>query len=233
MKYFGEGLSDKHKELNKIIRKTNEIEHAQKLFLEIHSNLHLSKISDTEQNEVDKLIDDLHHEEYAIMPTSKDDTIAWVLWHIARIEDLTMSFLVACGEQLFDDAWKEKINAPIADTGNALTEDEIMDLSKSLNIKELLNYRNEVGKRTRNIVMGLTSEDMKRKVSSVDLEKILLNGGVTKQKESIWLLDYWGEKDIAGILLMPPTRHEMLHINDCCKLKYYIRTKNKFYRSSK
>lgn len=29
------------------------------------------------------------------MPTLKDETIAWVLWHIARIEDLIMGILVA------------------------------------------------------------------------------------------------------------------------------------------
>ena len=63
------------------------------------------------------------------------------------------------------------------------------------------------------------------------LEKILCEGGVTQQGNSIWLLDFWGKKDIAGILLMPPTRHVMLHLNDCCKWKEYIRTKKKFYRS--
>lgn len=228
MKYFGDGLSEKHKELNKIIRKENEIKHSKKLFLEIHESLHLSKISDTKQNEVDNLLGDLSNKEYAFMPTSKDETIAWVLWHIARIEDLTMSILVACGEQLFDDKWMQKMNTPIIDTGNALTDDEIMDLSKNLNITELLNYRNEVGKRTRKIVMGLTAGDIKCKISSSNIEKILLNGGVTNHKESIWLLDFWGKKDVAGILLMPPTRHEMLHLNDCCKWKENIR---KNYRS--
>ena len=41
------------------------------------------------KNETDNLLFDLRREEYALMPTNKDETIAWVLWHIARIEDLT------------------------------------------------------------------------------------------------------------------------------------------------
>jgi len=231
MKYFGEGLSEKHKELNSIIRQENKLEQSKNIFLNIHARLHLSVISDTSPNEVDALTCDLSEDEYAIMPTSKDETIAWVLWHIARIEDIAMGILVDEGEQLFNETWKKAMNVSITDTGNALTDDEISDLSKHIHVEELFNYRNAVGKRTRQIVMALTPKDMKRKVSSKSLEKILQEGGVTPQKDSIWLLDFWGKKDMAGILLMPPTRHVMLHLNDCCKWKEYIRTKDKFYRS--
>lgn len=231
MKYFGNGLSEVHKELNKIIRKEVKIEQAKELFLKIHAKLHLSKISNTEKNEVDKLINDLNRDEYAIMPTNKDETIAWVLWHITRIEDLTVNMLVAQKEQIFNEQWKDRLSVFITDTGNALSDDEIMNLSKSINIDELLCYRNEVAKNTIEVVKDLKAEDMKRKVSPIDLERILVTGGVIKHEDSIWLLDFWGNKDIAGILLMPPTRHVILHLNDCCKWKEYFRTKKKFYRS--
>ncbi|OPJ63829.1 hypothetical protein [Clostridium oryzae] len=87
--------------------------------------------------------------------------------------------LVARKNQLFNVHWKERLNVSITDTGNALNDDEIIDLSHSLNIKELLCYWNEV----------------------------------------------------AGILLMPPTRHIMLHLNYCCKWKEHIRSNKKIYRS--
>lgn len=230
MKYFGSGLSELHKELNSVIRKKDEIQQAKKLFLELHARLNLSSVSGTEQNEVDLLLGDLSRAEYAVMPTSKDETIAWVLWHIARIEDLTMNLLVDKKEQVFNADWTEKLNVSIADTGNALTDDEIMELSTNINIEELLAYRNAVAKRTREIVSGLKPEDMKRKMDKSDLERILAEGGVTEQEDSIWLLDFWGKKDVAGILLMPPTRHVMLHLNDCCKWKEHIRSGRKRYR---
>lgn len=56
-----------------------------------------------DDNEIDCLLNDLTVEEYKIMPTIKDETIAWVLWHIARIEDLTIGILVADGEQVFNN----------------------------------------------------------------------------------------------------------------------------------
>jgi hypothetical protein len=43
--------------------------------------------------------------------------------------------------------------------------------------------------------------------------------GVTEHKDSVWLLDFWGKKTVAGILLMPITRHQIVHLNDCIKLK--------------
>lgn len=231
MKYFGEGLSEKHKELQSILYKKDKIEQSKELFLDIHAKLHLSEISQTNRNEIDDLLQDLESQEFGIMPTSKDETIAWVIWHIARIEDLTMNFLVAKRQQVFNELWQNEINVKITDTANALNDDGIMDLSKNINCKKLLEYRNEVGKRTREIVKSLKTEDMKRKVAAEDLQKIYKAGGVTFQEESYWLLDFWGKKDIGGILLMPPTRHEMLHLNDCVKWKQQIRTRKKFFRS--
>lgn len=163
------------------------------------------------------------------MPTSKDETIAWAVWHIARIEDLTMNILVGEGQQVFNDAWKQRIGVSVADTGNAMADGEIMDFSKRINVNELLNYRNAVGIRSREILRGLKPEDMKRQIKHGDTTRILDEGGVTRQKDSVWLLDFWGKKDVAGIILMPLTRHQTLHLNDCDKWKKAIRTRKKFF----
>lgn len=230
MKYFGSGLSELHKELNTIIRKPDKLADAKRLFFELHSKLHLSSMTGTVKNEVDYLLNDLVPDEYSIMPTSKDETIAWVLWHISRIEDLTMGILVADGNQLLNDEWKRRLNVSISDTGNALSDDEIMELSRQLNIKELISYRNAVGQRTRDIVRSLSAKEMKCTVFLHGLESVMHAGGVTSDENSLWLLDFWGKKDVAGLLLMPPTRHVILHLNDCCKWKLHIREGKKCFR---
>ena len=160
MKYFGAGLSESHKELNRIIRKPELIEQTKELFLEIHGKLHLSVVSGNERNEVDELVGDLREDEYAIMPTAKDETIAWVLWHISRIEDLTMNILVNGEKQIFNEDWQTRMNSPIRDTGNALSDNQIIQLSKSLRIQELLEYRNEVGRKSREIIRIQSSRSL-------------------------------------------------------------------------
>ena len=232
MKYFGNGLSEMHKELSRIIRNEREFDRARQLFLDIHAKLNLSEVSGTEENEVDLLFRDLDRGEYAIMPTSKDETIAWVLWHIARIEDLTMNLLVARQKQVLDERWSARLKITVKDTGNAMSDEEIMKLSKEVQIDELMRYRNEVAGRTREIVKNLRPQDLRRKMEQADLGRILDEGGLTTDENSVWLLDFWGKKDVAGLLLMPPTRHVMLHLNSCCKWKERIRTGSKCYMRS-
>lgn len=64
MKYFGEGLSEQHKALQKIIRKPDQLEAAKELFLAIHASLHPSDNMMTAFNEVDALLNDLTVQEY-------------------------------------------------------------------------------------------------------------------------------------------------------------------------
>lgn len=230
MKYFGAGLSEKHKELSRSIRTPERLGEAKRLFLELHAALHQSEPEGGPENETDRLLSDLTPEEYAVMPTAKDETIAWAIWHMARLEDLTIGILAAEGDQLFDGEWQRRLNAGITDTGNALTDDGIMALSKALVTKELLRYRAAVGRRTREIAAGLTAADLRRRVSPAALEKLRREGGVTGEPDSAWLLSFWEKKDVAGLLLMPPTRDAMLHLNDCAKWKLALRTKKRFFR---
>ncbi|GHU79149.1 hypothetical protein FACS1894191_1300 [Clostridia bacterium] len=135
MKYLGAGLSELHKELNAVIRKREELDNAKSLFLDLHAKLHLSESTGTESNEVDAILTDLSPDEYRIMPTDKDETIAWALWHLARIEDLTMNFLVAEGEQILNPEWKK--DSTLRLTIPATLLEPIQNLLSSKTIKEI------------------------------------------------------------------------------------------------
>jgi hypothetical protein len=230
MDVISSNWSDRHKELNKTIRKEQHFAEVIELILDLHKELHTSKVCKSkENNSIDTLFGDLQKSEFAIMPTSKDETIAWAIWHIARIEDLTMNILVNNDAQIFDESWQKKMCIQISNTGNAMTDDEIIEFSKQVCFDELFRYRDAVGSRSREIIKNLKSDDMKRKISPEGTAMILREGGVTEQADSIWLLDFWGKKDVAGIILMPLTRHQTLHLNDCYKWKTIIRTRKKFF----
>ena len=103
-----------HKELGTMIRKADRLEDARRLFSELHGALHLSEVSGGAENELDRLTGDLEDPEYAVMVTSKDETIAWALWHIARLEDLTMNILVSGGEQVWNREWARRLGTAVA-----------------------------------------------------------------------------------------------------------------------
>ncbi|WP_019424193.1 hypothetical protein [Paenibacillus sp. OSY-SE] len=59
---------------------------------------------------------------------------------------------------------------------------------------------------------------LKQKVESVRLRKLIEQQGAVKEKAK-WLIDYWGSKTIAGLVLMPATRHNYLHLNRSIRIK--------------
>ena len=37
-------------------------------------------------------------------------------------------------------------------------------------------------------------------------------------EEARWLTDYWGKKTFSGLLLMPATRHNLVHLNESMRI---------------
>lgn len=210
----------KQNRLREIIREPKCFDEAMSLCFELHAFVHQSSISNnTNGTLADEVYENLREIDYCHMPTAKDVTIAWNLWHITRIEDITMNLLVGDGKQVLDDTWLDSLGTKTTDTGNAMTDDEIIVLSKELKKAELLDYRCAVAMRSRDILSSLQPEDMRRKFSKERVEQIVIQGCLIEHPQSIWLKDFWGKKDVAGILLLPLTRHQAGHLNDCLKLK--------------
>lgn len=207
MKYFDKNnkLTLMHKELNKIIRKLEMWEISKNLFINLYLEL---------KNKIDNLFKELN--DY------KNENIIWNLWHIMRIEDLIVNILICEKESILNEKLKNELNISITDTGNSLTKEEIKKFAKNINIKKLKYYSDKISKNTINLIKRLKAEDIKRKINKINLEKIINGCGVTK--DNLWLIDYWGKKDIAGLLLMPLSRHIIVHLNQCYK---YIETKSK------
>ena len=192
-----------------------------KLCLDQHSMVHSSEMSQisavTFEDELWEGLDELS---FRTMPTVKDETVAWSLWHLTRIEDITMNILVADETQIINtDNWIERMNVNVLDTGNAMTDEEIIDLSSNIDMQELRNYRIAVGRKTRDIIQQFKPADLKRKMEPKRLQRILDEGAVLNVDGAKWLIDFWGRKNVAGILLMPVTRHNLVHINESMNIK--------------
>ncbi|WP_346886756.1 DinB family protein [Clostridium sp. UBA4395] len=215
------------KELRKIMLKPDKIQESKSLALSLHSMVHLSIMSGVDKKTFeDELWEGLDENTFRTSQNQKGRTIAYGIWHCTRIEDITMNLLVAGDKQIFNrENWQEKINSNITDTGNAMSEDDIKEFSKNINMEELKNYRIEVGRRTRDIVKNLSTQDMKRKFDKHRLQRILDERAVLDVKASNWLIDFWGRKNVAGIILMPMTRHQVIHINESLSAKKKSKSK--------
>ena len=168
---------------------------------------------------------ELKREDFDAIPFINADgyhskTIAYSLWHIFRIEDICAHTLVKGDEQIFfKKGYQEKIGSPIITTGNELAGQEIADFSKQLDLDGLYAYMLDVKKSTEKIIKGLSFEDTKAKISDARKKELEDLHVVSEDESAIWLIDYWCKKDVRGLIQMPFSRHWIMHIEACGRIK--------------
>jgi hypothetical protein len=203
--------NEKQKKLKALLPVEKTFNDGKKLLLEMHSLLHDKKVYKTKvETFYDNLWKNLNEETCKII-SNKETSILWNIWHITRIEDLIANIVIENKEEIFNADIQKELNIKIKDTGNAMTYAEIELLNENINIKALREYRNKVGKSTQKIINELEYSDMKIMVKKEQLDKIYKNGGVLDSTK--WLLDFWGRKNIFGLIMMLITRHQIVHLN--------------------
>jgi hypothetical protein len=192
------------------------------LFLRQHAMLHSAGMSRIGVYSFeDETLAGLSAAQMRIIPHKLDHSIAWVLWHMTRIEDATMNLLVAGSPQiLLEEGWFEKMGISTRDTGNGMDPADVADLSAAINVDALQAYRRSVGLQTRRIVKQLQPGELRQKVDPARLAVMTEQGAVRAESGS--LLEYWGGLTITGLLLMPPTRHLFVHWNEAQRIRQKI-----------
>ncbi|MCL2764660.1 MAG: hypothetical protein FWD40_05205 [Treponema sp.] len=190
------------------------------ILLKNHSLVHDKKVyKENEKTIYDLLWENLKPETCKIIP-EKGTSILWSIWHTTRIEDLISNLIIGNKETIFNKEMQSQLNIKIKDAGNSMTNTEIELLNNNINVKALKDYRIKVGKSTKKILENLEFNDLKVKVKPEQIEKIVQNGGVVNDPSSIWLLDYWGNKNILGLLKVPITSHHTkYHFIPCFAIK--------------
>ena len=193
-------LNAQQTELRRVMLETDQHEKAISLFLHQHAMLHSAKMA---KNGIwsyeDEIMDDMDDAQMRRIPKNGEHSVLWCLWHIARIEDVTMNLLIANTEQIFEEGnWLAKTDSSISHTANAMSVDEIAELSARLNIAALREYRIAVGQRTREILKTLEPSTLKKKVDPAQITRVAEKSLVHKDAPGI--IEYWRKRNIAGLL---------------------------------
>lgn len=171
----------------------------------------------------------LKREDFNAMPFPNAEgyhskTIAYSLYHIFRIEDITANSLVKKGTQIFfANEYQRKMNSPIITTGNELAGQEIAEFSSKLDIDGLYGYISEVDTATTDLLKGLSYSDLKTKMTEADRENLIKLKTVSEDENAVWLIDYWCGKDVGGLIRMPLSRHWIMHVEACLRIRNKVR----------
>ncbi len=208
--------------MQSLIRKTDTFDQGKDVLFELRNELMNTLLSFRKE---------LNREDFDSMPFMNADgyhskNIAYSIWHIFRIEDIIAHTLV-CGDEeiLFSGNYQNRINSPIITTGNELVKEQIRDFTMRLNIDELYSYIADVKKSTEEIIRRLTFSNLKIKVTSERRKKLEALGVVSTDENAVWLIDYWCNKDLRGLIQMPFSRHWIMHIEACQRIKDKLNTK--------
>ena len=212
--------SEKNKTMQSLIKKADTLEQGKDVLFGFRNDL------------MDTLLsykDELKREDFDAMPFMNADgyhckNIAYSIWHVFRIEDIVAHTLIAGDEEvLFTGNYQSRIKSPIITTGNELIKEQISDFTKQLDIDELYSYISDVKKSTEEIIRDLDYSDLKLKISDERKKSLESLGVVSEDENAVWLIDYWCKKDVRGLIQMPFSRHWIMHIEACQRIKNKLR----------
>ena len=168
----------------------------------------------------------LNREDFNAMPFPNvngfhSKTIAYSVWHIFRIEDIVAHSLILNDSEIFQ-AYRDDIGAPINTTGNELVGKQITEFSEKLDLAALYAYAAAVKSSTDELLKQLSYRDLRRKFGDADKTRLQQLQVVSMDENACWLIDYWCGKDVSGLLRMPFSRHWIMHIEACLRIKSKI-----------
>src|SRR5438552_7589281 len=112
------------------------------------------------------------------------NSIAWLVWHMARVEDSGVNRLVFDRPQVLDDPaarWTERMNVPWRHHGTTMTSEDVDRLGAGVDVPVLWAYYTAVIDRTRELVAaGLSDEVLDPLVEPGHLRRVLFDEGMLR-----------------------------------------------------
>lgn len=114
------------------------------------------------QEEVHSAVEGLTPDELGTRPVDAGNSIAWLVWHLTRIQDDHLADAGGYEQTYLTDGWYERLGLPFdpADTGYGHGADDVAAVRVAGDL--LIGYYDAVHARTAEYLKGLTDEDLDR-----------------------------------------------------------------------
>jgi uncharacterized damage-inducible protein DinB len=144
-------------------------------------------------------------------PHPNVNSIAWNLWHLARVEDAGVNRFVTDGVQVLGEGgWAERMNIPWRHHGSGMSFAEVDQLNQAIDLAALQAYCQAVQERTCRVVSGLDDKDLDAVMTAGRLREILSGDGLAHSGPEGFLQNYLGwtkGKCLFNFALTHPYQH--------------------------
>ena len=170
----------------------------------------LTRYSEVHRGLVDGLFGSLSDAQLRARPHPGVNTVAWLLWHSARIEDVALNRFLTDRVQVLNE-WIERHAVPRRDVGTGMTEAQVDDLSARIDLQALRGYLDAVTGRTLAVVETLRGSDLEAPLPGDRVRSVVLAEDVVAPGAE-WLTDFWaGGRSRAWTLAQTALLHPYGH----------------------
>jgi len=170
----------------------------------------LTRYAEIHRGLVDGLLGGLSEAQLRGRPHPGVNTVAWLLWHAARIEDVALNRFLADRPQVLDD-WLERLSAPRRDVGTGMTDAEVDELSARIDLAGLRGYWDAVTARTLAVVETFRGTDLDVALPGERVRSVVLAEGVVAPGAD-WLTEFWaGGRSLGWTLAQTALLHPYGH----------------------
>ena len=115
---------------------------------------------------VDEITDGLTDEQAGYRPSPTANSIAWLLWHSARVQDVQMADIAGVEQVWTRDGWVERfgLDLPRDDTGYGHSPEDVAKVHAPANL--LAGYYHAVHKLTLEYVASIDADELARVVDT-------------------------------------------------------------------
>jgi DinB superfamily len=187
-----------------------------------HAQVHASTVSRSGLFSFeDEVLDGLGEEQLRSQPGEEPNSIAWLLWHSARIEDVTTNLLIAGQPQVVErEDWLSRLKISAQDVGTGMGDTQVSQVTSQVDLDALRAYRRAIGGSTRQILLTLAPERLHMSVDPARI-KLLLASGILGQGAE-YLAEIWGSWKVADLVRQPAIRHSFVHLQEALEIKQKV-----------
>ena len=182
---------------------------ARDLFLGQHAAVHSAAVGGNKASAAERTFGGMTDEQMRVRPREDLNSLAWLMWHIARAEDIIVNPVLAGRAQVFDDGWTGRLGITRRDFGIGMTSAEVTELTRQIDLAALQEYRDAVGRRTREVVAGFKEPDWQGQVPAAAMEAAAAQGAFGARTEML-VKGFTGRARamlLSGIALFHPAMH--------------------------
>lgn len=166
---------------------------------------------------LDRLLDGLSHEQLRSRPLPGLNSIAWLIWHIARCEDIGTSAMVAGETEVLDTGhWAKRLGISRRDLATGMSDEEVSDFTAAVDIDALLEYSDAVGQRTEQLVRAISPGAWSQVPDQVHLKRLSDQGTFGPGAQN--LITTWTGKP-RWFFMRLATTHSLGHIYEGTTIK--------------